>query len=324
MSSRKSRRIQPRKQATKDATKKPWYKRTAAKATAGLGAVAIGVATTILSGLAQKVLSLDSGSSSSTPSARPTNLTTARKSSLVSASATVVENPDQDIWVAEKPISLSREQSAKIYEIEQNGAHQGDLSDYLRSMQSLGAVKSTAIVIDLNLSTQLTDQVRVNRIRIDSQCRAPLTGTAFYSPPAGPATAIGKIGFDLDSPAPTAREMVGGGDSQSFGGDFFANKLQYLTKNDGNAYHIVIRTNKHYCEFRLKIDASANGAAQTVTIDDHGRPFQVSGLICDPAAQLVQCPKFSAYERVYAGGVAANPQGRDAWIPKDPKTYKGT
>jgi hypothetical protein len=234
----------------------------------------------------------------------------------------VDHNPDHDIWVSKETTSLSREQTSKINETKDSGGQQGDFTGYLHAMQDLGAVKSGAIVIDLNLSTRLTSQVRVNRIRIDSRCHAPLAGTLFYSPGAGPATPIGKIGFDLDSPAPTARQMTEGEDSQSFGADFFANKVQYLTKDDGYAYRIVARTSKHYCEFRLKIDASANGITETETVDDRGRPFQVSGLLCDPAAEI-PCPKFSAYVRAYAGGVA-NPEGAGDWISKDPKSYEGS
>jgi hypothetical protein len=233
----------------------------------------------------------------------------------------VVEDPDQDIWIAERPVTLSLAQSLKINNDKQKGARQGSLDGYLGDMTALGAVKSTSVALDLNLSTQAAGQVRIDRIRVESQCRAPLAGTIFYSPPAGPAEAIGKIGFDLDDPAPTARQMIDNDGGQVFGEDFFTNKVQYLKRDDGFAYRVVVRSQKRYCEFRLKIDASVRGSSQTITVDDKGRPFRVSGLICAQTGDVL-CPKFSAYGKAYAGGVA-DPNGKGRWIPRDPKTYDG-
>ena len=299
----------------------PWYKRTVTRVSAGSGVVAIGVATSLATGVAQRAVGMDPPSSPAPAPTRSESAAPLRGVPLVSATAKVVEDPDQDIWIAERPVTLSAAQSRKIDDGKLAGSRQGDLAGYLRDMTALGAVKSTSVGLDLNLSTQAAGQVRIDRIRIDSQCRAPLAGTVFYSPPAGPAEAIGKIGFNLDDPAPTARQMIDKDGGQVFGADFFTNKVQYLMKDDGFAYHVVARTLKHYCEFRLKIDATANGASQTITVDDNGRPFRVSGLICAPTG-MVPCPKFSAYAKAYAGGVA-NPNGRGNWIPKDPKSYDG-
>ena len=298
--------------------RKPWYKRTATRLGAGAGVVGIGVATSLATGVAQKVLGVDASPSPSP--AASASVAPQRNVPLVSAAATVVEDLDQDIWIADRPVTLSPAQSLKINDDKVQGAQQGRPDDYLSDMTALGAVKSTGVALDLNLSTQAAGQVRINRIRVESQCRAPLAGTIFYSPPAGPAEAIGKIGFNLDDPAPTAREMIDRDGGQVFGEDFFTNKVQYLKRDDGFAYHVVVQAQKHYCEFRLKIDASLGGASQTVTVDDHGRPFRVSGLICAPTGDV--CPKFSAYGRAYAGGVV-NPNGKGNWIPKDPRTYDG-
>lgn len=325
MSSRTRKWATVQRRTPKTSVAKPWYKRTAAQLIAAVGAIVLSVVTSLATGVIQKLTGIGSAptpSPSKSSSVVTNGVRSPHRVPLVMASAKVIEDPDQDIWVSAKEVSLSPSRSMQINRDKQNGAQDGELSKYLQDMTDLGAVKSTGIALDLNLSTQSADQVRVDRIRLESVCRSPLTGTVFYSPPAGPAVAIGKIGFDLDSQDPTAREMKDAEGSQTFGGDFFSNNVQYLKKNDGFAYHIVARTEKHYCEFRLKIDASANGISQTISVDNHGQPFRVSALICDGTSKFVPCPKFSEYKRVYAGGVA-NFQGKGEWIPKPPMTYDG-
>jgi hypothetical protein len=80
---------------------------------------------------------------------------------LVSAVATVVEDPDQDIWIAERPVALSPAQLLKINDDKQKGARQGGLDGYLGDMTALGAVKSTSVALDLTLATQAAGQVRL-------------------------------------------------------------------------------------------------------------------------------------------------------------------
>src|SRR3954447_24123864 len=132
---------------------------------------------------------------------------------LVSAVATVVEDPDQDIWIAERPVALSPAQSLKINDDEQKGARQGGLDGYLGDMTALGAVKSTSVALDLTLATQAAGQVRLRR-----------------RPRRRPARC---------------------------------------------------------------------GSSQTITVDDKGRPFRVSGLICARTGDVL-CPEFSAYGKAYA------------------------
>lgn len=304
--------------------RKPWYKRASTRLLAAVGAIALSVATTVVTGVAQKLVGGDSQASPATSPTRSAagagGATSATKVPLVTAAATVLEDGDQDIWVADAPVELGPARIAQIQRAKKKGGTQGDLRGYLSSMTRVGAVKSESIAIDLNLATQSESQVRVDRIRLASQCRDPLTGTVFYSPPAGPAVPIGKIGFDLDSPAPVARKLIDGEFEQKLGADYFANNVQYLKKDDGFAYRVVARTSKHYCEFRILVDASASGASQTMTVDDRGQPFRVSALVCGGGP--LPCPKFSAYRRVYSGGVA-NADGRGSWTAKDPKTYNG-
>jgi hypothetical protein len=284
------------------------------------GAIAVSVATTLLTGVAQKAVGLDSPAPSAQASAAAKNTVPARDTPLVLAKATVVEDLDQDTWVAGDAVSLTPAESARISADKLKGAEQGDYGVYLQDMTRLGAVKTDAMALDLNLSTRLEVQVRIDRIRADFHCGAPLAGSIFFSPLAGPAVPIGKIGFDLDSPAPVARKLGGGdGGGQTFGSDFFADNVQYIKKNDGFAYRVMVRSTKRYCEFQLKIDATANGSSQTIAVGDHGGPFRVSGLVCDSTDSAL-CPKFPAYKRTYAGGTES-PGGR--WTPKDSNTYRG-
>jgi hypothetical protein len=58
---------------------------------------------------------------------------------------------------------------------------------------------------------------------------------------------------------------------------------------------------------------------ETVTVDDGGRPFRVSG---EPPNNAD--PRPTDFERLYVAGVAA-PRNRDAtykWFAENPKTYR--
>jgi hypothetical protein len=120
-----------------------------------------------------------------------------------------------------------------------------------------------------------------------------------------------------------AQRITGNADSpygHYWKGPQFSNYVQYIKKNDGYAYHIVAQTDRHYCEFRLLVDATAGDRAETVTVDDGGRPFRVSG---EPPNN--SDPRLTDFEGLYVAGEAA-PSNRDAtykWFAEDPKTYRG-
>jgi hypothetical protein len=99
---------------------------------------------------------------------------------------------------------------------------------------------------------------------------------------------MGAIGVSV------ATTLVTGVAQKLVGVDFSANNVQYIKKGDGFAYRVVVQSNKRYCGFQLKIDASVNGNSQAITVGDQNGPFRVSGLICGPSTAVEPSPKFSA------------------------------
>lgn len=297
------------------AAKAPWHKKTATR----IGAVSI----TIFAGVSVSVLSsvingptqraLGTG-----PNAAPANVAPAASASaslaaaapLIRAHATKLGGIHS--FVAARPITLSDEQRRAGPE----ASGQDDINAAARALNRLGAVETSALGIDLDLTTKSDEQVRIKNIRVVRQCGSPLMGTLFLNPPAGPPEPIGKIGFDLDAAVPIAQRITGDGDVGRWGASQFDNYVQYIKKGDGYAYHIVVRSYRRYCEFRLLVDAAAGDRTQTVTVDDGGRPFKVSGL----NDKIENLPNF---KRLYVAGVAAPPDRDPAytWFPKNPKTY---
>lgn len=188
----------------------------------------------------------------------------------------------------------------------------------VRDMLDSGAFQTDSMQIDLNLTTDWSKQVRLTRIRMVSACGPPATGTLFYSPGGGAPQMIAKVGFDLDKPAPVAREVDD--ETSRFGGDFFADHVQYVSRNDGYAYRVLVRAQKHFCTFHLEVDTTDGDRSQTIKVDDHGRPFRISGVLTEPGEYGVQDPRWTAYQRLYVGGLLT--PGTRGWTPEDPRSYR--
>jgi hypothetical protein len=302
-----------RKQRNAKPAPVPWYTRTATKIGAVVLSIGVGVSISVLAGALTGPTQRALGTSPKTPA----NAVPAASSSAPSGAAVplvkvkATKLGGEHSFVSAGPITLSTEQ--------RRAPRMGDedtVNTEARTLNDLGAVETQALAIDLDLSTKSDEQVRIKDIRVAQTCRAPLKGTLFFDPPAGPPEPIGKIGFNLDAAVPIAQRIT---DNEEWGAPQFSNYVQYVKKGDGFAYHIVARAYRHYCEFRLLVDATAGDRAETVSVDDGGRPFRVSGLLPD-----AENPRRSDFKRLYVAGVVA-PQDRDEtykWFAENPKTYR--
>lgn len=311
-----------RKQQLSNVRPVPWHKRTVTKigavAITIFGGVSISVLSSALNGPTQRALG--TGPNTAPVNAAPTASSTASAPNsgavvpLLKVKATKLGGSHS--FVAATPITLSDQQRRAAPE----NSGEEEVSAEARALNRLGAVETMAVAIDLDLSTKSDEQVRVKDIRVVRQCSVPLKGTLFLNPPAGPAEPIGKIGFNLDSAVPIAQKITGDGESEyKWGAAQFDNYVQYVKKGDGYAYHIVVRSYRRYCEFRLLVDAAAGDRTQTVSVDDGGRPFKVSGVIPNDVS-----PRLPDFKRLYVAGVAAR-QNRDdtyKWFAENPKTYR--
>ncbi|MDN3359025.1 hypothetical protein [Actinomadura sp. DC4] len=274
--------------------------------------------TATITGQTQKLIDRLPKPGSSTSSGVSPSRTAEPPLLIVKATADTSEDAG-GTWAAAGKIRLTK---AAIAQWQKEMATEGGTDGYSRFILGLGAVTAHGMVIDLKMSTLTSQQVRLERVRMAKTCTDPLSGTLFFNPPAGGPGRPGEIGFDLDQQVPIAQEVRLENDFPEFTGrDFFRTHIQYFTKNDGYVYHVIVHTRKHYCTFRLLLDVTGDYRSETITVDDHGEPFRVTGVYMTTDTHGFPIEKFRAYKKVYATA-ASGSHGPDWWNEEDPKTFK--
>jgi hypothetical protein len=100
----------------------------------------------------------------------------------------------------------------------------------------------------------------------------------------GAEGAIGVL-FDLDDPHPVAREISanGAGANRDYGpfatsGSYFrGGKIVKLAKGEIQPFEIVGVSTHAYVQWEIEATLHSHGRLRTVTIEDHGEPFRVTG-----------------------------------------------
>jgi hypothetical protein len=296
------------------AVAKPWYKRTITWAATAV--VAPTLATLLTTAITSGTHKAIGSAGKSTPSAKATS------PPLLTAKATPDTADSDNTWAALDPIRVSAKEVSQGVRKAGDSAQDGQIDGYSAFMTSLGAVKATRMAIDLKMLTKTSQQVRLDRIRVAKKCTDPASGTLLYNPPAGPPERPGVIGFDLDQDVPIAQELRNqGGEFPVFTGkDFFADHVQYFKQGDGYVYRVLVHANRHYCEFRLLLDVSGDDTSQVITVDDHGKPFRMTGLHTTKGATDDPRMVFSAYRKLFATGSGGS-RGPDLFNEEDPKTF---
>lgn len=160
--------------------------------------------------------------------------------------------------------------------------------DFLRST---GAVNVGEQTLRLTLTGRRDQQVNVLDVRPVIVRRAsPLAGTLFaVGSQAGSATF--QVIYDLDRPNPVARKAVRDTDFSEWNADagavkpgppFFADTTITLRRDEQNVLVLRARTERFHVAFRLKVTYMLGDRRKYMTIDDRGRPFQVTGVSRGP------------------------------------------
>lgn len=195
-------------------------------------------------------------------------------------------------FVFPKPLDLTRPQLQSINRLT-SGLQIGGLNHYYAWAREHHGVDPNVVIIQLVLAGNRNQPVRILGMQPVGECRAPLAGTLFDSPPAAEDNSV-SIGFNLDKPDPAAQVYS---ETTGFGADYFSSKTVSLRYQKQQVFQIVARTAKHYCKFRLQLSVLAGGKTSTETIGDGPHPFQVTGLL--PASSN----SVDGYKRAYVGGV---------------------
>jgi hypothetical protein len=157
--------------------------------------------------------------------------------------------------------------------------------------------------------------VEITDIRAVKHCRRPLSGTLFFSPPAGNIDTIG-IGFNLDSVTSIAEND----DNGRLSGDFFASHTISLAPGEIQTLQITALTSRQYCQYKLELTVVDGDTTKTETIGNHGRPFQVTATVekQNRADALTDPGSLSYYKVIYAGGLETSD---GAFRRENPATY---
>ncbi|TKK89292.1 hypothetical protein FDA94_10180 [Herbidospora galbida] len=140
-------------------------------------------------------------------------------------------------------------------------------------MRSLGGVDVGVLGTRFVLENVSRLDVRILDLRVDADCRAPLGGTLFYSPPQGSEMLV-DLSFDLDARHPIPRFMEKYGWSEQ---SWFDTQTVLLAPGEQQVFDVQVETAR-YCEYRLVADVLQKQRTVTLTIDDGGAPFRVTGM----------------------------------------------
>jgi hypothetical protein len=217
------------------------------------------------------------------------------------------------VWTFPNKIPFSSSQLAHANALMHQTLLTG-MSNYFYSLGGYSMNTDTQLV----LQNDSDEPVSILDMRIIKDCGPPLTGTLFYSPPAGGDDDV-RIGFDLDS-ADTEAESAKGWDIRGWKPGYF--EAKHISFRPGEQRVLTIRTLtvKHACTFSYQATVLEGKIKFYQTLDNSGQPFRVSALWQKGPLKDFD-PKFSAYAALYIGGVASPPGHNDDFVRANPRTY---
>lgn len=198
-----------------------------------------------------------------------------------------------------------------------NRLNKGDPLSLLRSLGNTDVAEST---ISLHISGGHPTPVRIINMHAVARCHAPLHGVLFYYPSAGATNAV-KLGFNLDEPDPSAREIPPGpNDPSRPGEEYFANHEYVLSAGEPAIFTLSATTSKNYCEFHFVMDLLVDGKSVHQNIDNDGKPFRVSAPIGRYDAHHMFSFDFSSYQMFLQSPIVPPiPASGPSWQLGDPR-----
>lgn len=266
------------------AKRAPWKALAVVVFTAVLGPLLAGIALELLKPVVGP--NGEGPTASPTPSAEGPSAPDAGGAPPVEVLSVEVSHSEEgDLWVSPEPVRLGEGELAELDRLKRE-----DRQAYARRMRAYGAGEVGQENIRAVLRGARPEGVRIMQMRAERECGPPDSGTLFYSPDAG-LDPVESAYFDLDSPDPVAQRVD---EFNEPVGEFFAGDTYELEQGEEVVFDIIGATQDRACEFTIGLDVLADGERSTVSIDDEGEPFRVSGRA--PAGD---------YEVAYVGGVVS-------------------
>jgi hypothetical protein len=210
-----------------------------------------------------------------------------------------------DTYALAAPLALSDPQLAELDSTDSsNSASQKWFAGH-------GAIAVRDLDINLIVTGRRNSVVQVSSIQPVVHCQAALTGT-FFSFPAQGGNTNTQLLFDLANPLTPAGYTVDNGGQITDQPDYF--KYNNVTLEKGERFTFLIHAHMYaprYCQFTLDMAVDDGGQIVHQKIDDHGRPFAVTGACTAPIATPASC-----YQDVYAFNFMGG-----KWQKYQPQTY---
>lgn len=157
-----------------------------------------------------------------------------------------------------------------------------DKLNQAKSCDSLFQTAKSAGAVDVTQSIHhllLEGGTRRDAVIVDMRARIlkrerPLSGARIHCQSAGAIEAIG-VAFSLDEPTPVARELKPFAEP---GEPYFRHgNVISLTKSEIQPIEVVAQVGGDYVEWEIEADVIIDGSKKTITINDHGQPFRLTG-----------------------------------------------
>jgi hypothetical protein len=145
-------------------------------------------------------------------------------------------------------------------------------SGYDSWFQSRGAVDVGASVLKIVLQGNRTFPVQVINMSAVKNCTSPYRGTLFENSPSGGAVDDLGVALNLDVPDPFPQDGL-------MAGNYFNAHTVSLDPGESQTVVVVVNSATLTCSYTLTLTVVANTKSMTETITNHGRPFQIAGLL---------------------------------------------
>ncbi|MET8829007.1 hypothetical protein ABZX40_16040 [Streptomyces sp. NPDC004610] len=151
------------------------------------------------------------------------------------------------------------------------------------ALRAVGGVNLETLTIRTVFTSRRSQQINIVDIQPEILERtAPWSGSLFSAPSQAGAPTMNLM-LDMDRPRPQARDAVFDNSTGKMepGKPFFAQRT--ITLRDGKQQVVLVRarTLRHYVSFRLRVTYLLGDDRRTVTVDDKGRPFELTAFSGD-------------------------------------------
>jgi hypothetical protein len=168
-------------------------------------------------------------------------------------------------------------------------------AEFGRDLYEAGGVRMSPVTLELVVTGRRNQEIRILDISpVVLKRTDPLGGKAFLLPGQGESANLEMV-IDFDASNPIARESAGEPDGAEprLGEPYFNNHTITLRDNEQVALAIPVRVARYYVEFDLKFDYLVGTEEKSLTVDNDGQHFRVTGMQTGPD------PDSLPYQRVF-------------------------